>query len=177
MTNRAAGARPVSRQPAPGPALELANGGSELASHLGQRVLHTDRPTGYDGAAHDATPLEFLHALGEQPVRERRHGGGDLTEAQVRAVDEDTHDGARPAPADELDRLVVVRAARWPPGGTCAGGGPCRRAVGVCRLLAFLEPGHADYAARSVRASSTDPSTGTSPATFTIAVKRSSATY
>jgi hypothetical protein len=32
------------------------------------------------------------------------------------------------------------------------------------------------YAARSVRVSSTEPSTGTSPATLTIAVKRSSAT-
>ena len=158
--------------------------------------------------------LELLHALGQQAVGQLGDRVGDLAEAQGRAVDEHADDRAGPAAADELDRLVVQRAAGRPrcaPSRSAAACGGQPRRCGVARPASAQPPQSAGgraqlgvgaaaaaprrrdplrphgardrsprpprgYAARSVRVSSTDPSTGTSPATFTIAVKRSSAT-
>ncbi len=52
--------------------------------------------------------LELTQALGEQPVREPRHGPRQVTEAQ-RPLGEGGDDRAGPALADQLDRRVKVR--------------------------------------------------------------------
>ncbi len=109
---RAAG---LSGQPAPRPALELVYRGSQFLAHLGQLVLDAEGPAGPHRAHDDAVALELLHALRQQAVGELGHGLGDLTEAQRLAVDENADDRARPAATDQLDRLVVVRAAGGTP--------------------------------------------------------------
>src|SRR5215217_716592 len=140
--------------PAIRPALELAQGRRELAPLLRELVLHAHRALAGDAALDDAARLEFLHALREQAVGEVGHRVRDLREAHGAAVQQDVEDRAGPAAADELDGLVQAWAAGRPRGG--AGG-------------------HGAQAARRARCSSTEPSTGTSPATLIMAVKDSMA--
>ena len=61
-------------------------------------------------ALDDPARLELLHPLGEKPVGELGNGLRDLGEAQ-RSVHQDAQDRAGPAPADQLDGLVVERTA------------------------------------------------------------------
>ena len=81
-------------------------------------------------------------------------------------LQQDVEDRAGPALADQLDRLVEAGAAlRRVSGRSTVAAAACVAA----RRLAMV------YAARSTRVSSTEPSTGISPATLTIAVKDSRA--
>ena len=88
-----------------------ASAGSQLAAHGGQLVADLDRRAGVDVPRRRRRGLELLHALGEQPVAELGDGLGDLGEAQRAVVEQDGDDRARPAAADQLDRLVVERTA------------------------------------------------------------------
>src|SRR3954452_20976593 len=98
-------------QPAERPRAQLAQGRGELAAHVRQPVLDAGGRAVADVALDDAAGLELLHAFGQQPVGEVRHGAADLREAHRAAVEQDVDDRARPALADELDRLVQVGTA------------------------------------------------------------------
>src|SRR4051812_34286096 len=154
--------RSDSVQPAVRPGLQLGHRGRELAAFGGQFVGDLRRRAVAHVALDDAPRLELLHPLRQQAVAEILDGVGDLREAHATAVQQDVEDRAGPALAHELDRLVVARTA------------PAFSFSGVRDLGCRRGPGlHARYAARSPRVSSTEPSTGTSPATLTMAVKDS----
>ncbi len=152
--------RSESVQPAVRPGLELGHRGRELAALLGQLVGDLGRrAVAARGARRSRAP--------RAPSCARTAGGrersgdrvGDLREAHPPAVQQHVEDRAGPALAHELDGLVVARAA------------PARRACRGSRVSCPWLSVH--HAARSTRVSSTEPSTGTSPATLTIAVKDS----
>src|SRR3954452_19295408 len=153
-------------EPRLSPALELVERGLEGVAHGGEAVGHAHRRAGVDGARDQAAALELLDALGEEAVGQVGDRGRDLAEAQ-RAVGVSQHfdDRAGPSAADELDRLVEVRTA-------ASSLGRAERRLPLTLLQA--RHGLSAYAA-SWRDSSTEPSTGTSPATLTIAVNCSRA--
>src|SRR4051794_29959139 len=68
-------------QPAHRPRAQLAQGRGELAAHVRQPVLDPGGRAVPHLALDDAARLELLHPLGEQAVREGRHGPADLREA------------------------------------------------------------------------------------------------
>src|SRR3954451_19197927 len=117
-------------QPAQRPRAELAQGRSQLAAHVRQSVLDPRGRAVAHVALDDAASLELLHALGEQGVGGVRHPPADLREAHRAALEQHVDDRARPALADQLDRLVQVGAAgagtlqrrnRDPPAGAALG--------------------------------------------------------
>src|SRR5215211_671350 len=99
-------------QPAQCPRAELAQGGVQLAAHVGEAVLDAGGRAVVDLPLDDAARLELLHPLGEQAIGQVRHGGADLREAHRAALEQHIDDRAGPALADELDRLVEVGTAR-----------------------------------------------------------------
>src|SRR4051794_24394179 len=98
-------------QPAQRPRAQLAQGGGQLAAHVRQPVLDPGGRAVAHLALDDPAGLELLHPLGEQSVGEVRHGAADLREAHRSALEQDVDDRARPALADQLDRLVEIGAA------------------------------------------------------------------
>ena len=146
--------------------LSSLEGRRELAAALGQLVVDADGA----GAGHvpldDPARLELLHALGEQAVGELGHRVRDLGEAQRTRRSSSTE---RIAP---VQRLPTSSTASWKCGQQWHS--PGRSSVAT--LVRGADGDMAYQAARNTRVSSTEPSTGTSPATLTIAVKHSSAT-
>src|SRR3954470_10535865 len=98
-------------QPAPGPHSQLRHGRLEPPAHRRQLVGDLDGRGGLDRALDDAARLELLHALGQEAVAEFRDRGSDLGEAHGATIQEDLHDRSRPAAPDQLNRLVIKRAA------------------------------------------------------------------
>src|SRR4051812_5324234 len=99
-------------QPAQRPRAQLAQGGGQLVAHVRQSVLDPRGRAVADLALDDAARLELLHPLGEQAVGEVRDGAADLREAHRATLEQHVDDRARPALADQLDRLVQIGAAR-----------------------------------------------------------------
>ena len=56
--------------------------------------------------------ISAAQALGEHPIGDVGDGGTQLGVAR-RPLPQDLDDRARPAPADQLDRLVEARAQPW----------------------------------------------------------------
>src|SRR5215210_2123194 len=93
-------------EPAVRPGFELAQRRCEIPAHRRQLILDPRRRGAAHPALDEAARLELLHALGEQPVRQRGHRLGDLGEAHRAALEHHCEDRAGPALAHELDRLV-----------------------------------------------------------------------
>src|SRR5215212_8965966 len=156
-------------QPGVGPLLERAHGRLEGLALLGEDVLHPHGRVGDHVPLDDALGLELLHPLGQQAVGEVRHQLLELREPG-RAVQQHEQDRAGPALADELDSLVVRRAAGLP----AYYDGPRGR------HSRHRKPGRGrreGYAAWASRESSVEPSFGTSPARVTRFPKLASATW
>src|SRR3954469_23608385 len=107
-------------QPPARPGLQLLERRLERPAHVGQLVEDLDGRARVDVSRDDTARLELLHTLGQQAVAQLGHGMRDLAEAERPAIEEDRDDRAGPAAADELDSLVVIRAAGRR---TVAGGG------------------------------------------------------
>src|SRR3954470_21000968 len=93
------------------PGAQLGHGRFEGTAHARQRVGDAHGRPGVDRALDDAARLELLHPLRQEAVAELRDRRGDLREAHGAAVQEDLDDRSGPAAPDELNRLVVERAA------------------------------------------------------------------
>src|SRR5258705_1610153 len=98
-------------QPAPRPHPQLRHGRLEPPAHRRQLVRDLDGRAGLHRPPDDAARLELLHALRQKAVAEFRDRGGDLGKAHGAAVQEDLDDRTCPAAPDQLNRLVVERAA------------------------------------------------------------------
>jgi hypothetical protein len=81
----------------------------ERASFLGQLVFDPHRGFRHDEAGDDAFGLELAQALGEHAVADFGDRGAQLGEPHP-PVEQELDDGAGPAPADELDGAVELRA-------------------------------------------------------------------
>src|SRR3954451_18114269 len=79
-------------EPAVGPGLELLQRGREVPAHGGELVLDSGGAGAADPPLDHAAVLELLHALGQQAVRQRGDGLGDLGEAHRTALEQDGED-------------------------------------------------------------------------------------
>src|SRR5262249_14901715 len=102
-------AGPQVGHPSLGPAADGAERLLERAPLLGELVLDADGRFGHDDAGDDLLGLELAEPLGEHPIADVRDGAAKLGKSHA-VVQEQTDDGARPAPADQLDGLVELGA-------------------------------------------------------------------
>src|ERR687895_2095230 len=162
-------------KPGARPDLQRAHGGLEGPPLLGEDVLDPHRHAVAAAPLHDPLLLELLEPLGQETVGQVRHEDLHLGEAQ-RAVKQDEQDRPRPALPDQLNRRVVCGATALPPldDRIVFRGGLLGHAVIVPGYDADRR-GH--QAACCRRASSVDPSRGTSPARVTRLPKVASATW
>src|SRR5215217_9121571 len=79
-------------QPAQCPRAELAQGGGQLAAHVGEPVLDARGRAVVDLPLDDAARLELLHPLGEQAIGEVGHGAADLGETHGAAFEQHVDD-------------------------------------------------------------------------------------
>ena len=95
--------------PALGPGADRADDLAEGLAAFGESVGYADGAVGGDRAGDQAFALQLPEALGEEAVGEAGDGGEDLVEAGG-AGNQDAQNGADPAAADQLDRVLEARA-------------------------------------------------------------------
>jgi len=95
--------------PALGPFADRRQRVLERAPFFGELVFDADRRFRHDDAGDDALGLELAQALGQHAVADVGNGRAQLGEPHP-PVKEELDDGAGPAPADELDGPVELRA-------------------------------------------------------------------
>src|SRR5215208_6413680 len=103
-------------QPGARPALQRQDSGLERLALLGQGVFHPHRGVVDHAPLDDPLGRQLLHALRQKSVRQVGHELLELRETRG-ALHQNEQDRARPALADQLDGLVVGRAAGLPPHG------------------------------------------------------------
>jgi len=99
------------RNPPLGPLSDFIQRALQGAPFLRQRVFHADRCVGHDDPLDDPFRLELAQALRQHAVADVGDGIAELGIPHA-SVEQQADDGAGPAAADQLDRMVKAAAQR-----------------------------------------------------------------